>query len=62
MAVITGDSDKKRYHFTKNPTSKTWFNRFMDGLHNQMGDCHKPDLGVSMDVMLNMMDRLDIRY
>jgi hypothetical protein len=41
------------------PTNGEWFERFMLGFHKRVGDVSRPDLAVSIEVMLALMERFD---
>ena len=44
---------------TTSPTNAEWFERFMKGMHKRMGDNPKPDLAISIEVMLALMNRFE---
>jgi hypothetical protein len=44
---------------TSSPTNKDWFERFLRGMHCRMGDTHHPDLGISIEIMMEMMGRFE---
>jgi hypothetical protein len=41
------------------PTNGEWFERFMLGFHKRVGGVSRPDLAVSIEVMLALMQRFD---
>ena len=38
-----------------------WYERFMMGVHSRMGDQNEPDTAVSIDVLHEMLKRLEVR-
>ena len=44
---------------TSSPSYSTWFERFMQGSHKRMGDVVKPDLAVSVEVMVEIQRLLE---
>jgi hypothetical protein len=40
---------------SNSPSSTEWYERFMKGLHKRLGDNSKPDLAISIDVILELM-------
>ena len=38
------------------PTNGEWFERFMLGFHKRVGDVSRPDLAMSIEVMLALME------
>lgn len=52
--------DKRRgIMSTNNPTETEWFTRFIKGLENRMGQRVKQDAAISIDVMLELMERYE---
>jgi hypothetical protein len=41
------------------PTNGEWFERFMLGYHKRVGDESRPDLAISIEVMVALMERFD---
>jgi hypothetical protein len=39
-----------------------WFDRFMWGMHNRMGDNVQQDLGLTADIMVKLMERLELDW
>jgi hypothetical protein len=44
---------------TSSPTNKDWFERFLKGMHCRMGDTHHPDLGISIEIMVELMKQFE---
>jgi hypothetical protein len=44
---------------TSSPTNKDWFERFLKGMHCRMGDTHHLDLGLSIEIMVELMKRFE---
>jgi hypothetical protein len=42
------------------PTNAPWFERFMEGMHKRMGDKSEPDLAISIEVVLELLSRLEL--
>lgn len=59
-SVIARDTIKT--YVTTCPTQGYWFERFMKGLHSRMGDDHRPDAAISVDVMKAIMERVNLDY
>ncbi|KAL7575067.1 hypothetical protein ACA910_000438 [Epithemia clementina (nom. ined.)] len=53
---------KRSTHITKSSTNTMWFKRFMDGLHEHMGDVKVQDAAVTIDVLLGLQSFLDERW
>jgi hypothetical protein len=51
-----------KYTTSNSPTNADWFGRFKLGMHKRVGDNHKPDLAVSIEVMLSLMHRFDVAW
>jgi hypothetical protein len=51
--------DTIKMSITSSPTNKDWFERCLIGMHLRMGDTHHPDLGISIEVMLELMARFE---
>jgi len=60
--VVWQTDYKKRTVATTNPTSSEWFARFSRGLLTRLGQRTRQDAAISIDVMLEMMRRLDQLY
>lgn len=54
--------DTMKIYVTKCPGYCLWFERFVRGMHNRMGDVRKPDAAVSSLVMHAVMDRVEADY
>ena len=50
--------DQKKFMLTDSPTYSLWFERFIRGMHNRMGDDIRPDEGVDIDLLHGMLDIL----
>ncbi|KAL7571232.1 hypothetical protein ACA910_008890 [Epithemia clementina (nom. ined.)] len=53
---------KRSTHITKSSTNTMWFKRFMDGLHEHMGDVKVQDAAITIDVLLGLQSLLDERW
>ena len=51
--------DRVKSMVTDCPTSSMWFDHFMMGCHSRMGDIVKKDFAVSIEVLHELMRRLD---
>jgi hypothetical protein len=47
---------------TANPVKLQWHERFLDGMHKQMGDCVVQDEGVSIEQMVALMNVFEEDY
>jgi hypothetical protein len=56
-AVVQRDTTKM--FETSCPTHGEWFERFMLGMHKRQGDKSYPDLAISIEAMLALMERFD---
>jgi hypothetical protein len=56
-AVVQRNTTKM--FMTSCPTNGFWFERFMLGMHKRQGDQSYPDLAISIDVMLALMERFE---
>ena len=54
--------DMMKTFVTNCPSHCLWFERFIKGMHCRMGDDRRPDLALSRDVMLLMMEMMDRDY
>ncbi|KAL7569770.1 hypothetical protein ACA910_005713 [Epithemia clementina (nom. ined.)] len=45
---------RKSTRITDSPTNGIWFQRFMDGCHERMGDVRIPDTALTVDVLLEL--------
>jgi hypothetical protein len=52
----------KRAMSTKGPTDSEWFDRFITGMENRLGNRLRQDLAISIQVMLEMMRRFEDDY
>ena len=43
---------------SKSPTNGAWFEKFMAGFHNRVGDQTRPDRAISLEVMIKLQNRL----
>ena len=59
-AVMTRDTTKM-FHSTC-PTHGDWFERFNKGMHERMGDKVMQDLGVSIELMIELMRNFDLKW
>lgn len=53
---------KRRTVATKAPTATEWFTCFSAGIRNRMGTRTKQDAAVSIEVMVELMNRLETRF
>jgi hypothetical protein len=54
--------DTMKTFVTKCPTYCLWFERFVKGMHSRMGDDTRPDVAISIEVMISLMNRVNIDY
>jgi len=54
-----GQQGTSKMMITDCPMNTDWFGRFMKGMHRRIGDKPLPDLAVSIEVMVCLMDRLE---
>ena len=47
-----------KMYVTTCPTNSYWFDKFANGLHKRQGDMVKPDMGLSVEQMVALMDML----
>lgn len=47
---------------SSSPTNSTWFESFMLGYHKRVGDVSRPDLAISIELMVALMNRFDDRW
>ena len=52
-------SEGRKTMATDCPVYGHWYTRFMQGVHNRMGDDIRPDMAVSIELLLEMLKRLD---
>jgi hypothetical protein len=57
-----GGSEGKNYIITGDRVFHDWFDRFMWGMHNLMGDNNKQYLGLTADIMVNLMESLELYW
>jgi hypothetical protein len=53
-----GGSEGKKYIIIGDCVFHDWFDRFMRGMHNRMGDNVQQDLGLMADIMVKLLERL----
>ena len=54
--------DSKKLTASNCPTYTIWYERFMKGLHSRMGDDVRPDLAISVELLLEMLMLLKVKY
>lgn len=54
--------DTVKTFVTKCPTSGMWYERYNNGMHSRMGDDRRPDIAISSEVMVKMMEILEEAY
>jgi hypothetical protein len=59
---VVGGSEGKKYIITGDCVFHDWFDRFMWGMHNRMGDNVQQDLGLTADIMVKLMERLELDW
>jgi hypothetical protein len=57
-----GGSEGKKYIITGDWVFHDWFDRFMRGMHNHMGDNVQQDLCLTADIMVKLMERLELEW
>jgi hypothetical protein len=60
--VSTGKEDRKKDRLTQCPTDLEWFGRFHLGCKKLMGQDICPQLGLSIDIMKEYMERLELKW
>jgi hypothetical protein len=55
----TMTNGKKSSYVTNSPTNTAWFNRFMTGTHERMGDVKIQDAPLTIDMLLALQDLLE---
>jgi hypothetical protein len=60
--ISTGKEDRRKDRLTRCPTDSEWFGRFQLGCKKRMGQDVRPQLGLSIDVMKEYMDRLEAKW
>lgn len=53
---------KKSSHFTASPTNTPWFKRFMDGMHERLGDVIIQDQALSIDEIIALQEVLELAW
>ena len=51
--------EEKKLMLTDSPTYSLWFERFIRGMHNRMGDDIRPDKGVDIKLLHHMLNTLE---
>ena len=59
-AVMARDTSK--LFVSNNPTYGMWWEKFLSGMHNRMGDDVRPDLAISLKVMGAMLRFMELDY
>ena len=59
-AVMARDTSK--LFVSNNPTYGRWWEKFLEGMHNRMGDDVRPDLAISLKVMGAMLRFMELNY
>lgn len=62
MNFYLGFDDKKKQSISSCPTMSDWFGRFALGCKKRMGQDVQPQLGLSIEGMLEMMRELETRF
>jgi hypothetical protein len=57
-----GGREGKKYIITGDCMFHDWFDRFMRGMHNRMGDNVQQDLGLTSDIMVKLLERLELEW
>jgi hypothetical protein len=60
--ISTGKEDRRKDRLTQCPTDSVWFGRLQLGCKKRMGQDVRPQLGLSIDVMMEYMDRLETKW
>jgi hypothetical protein len=58
-ALVMMQGTKRLIKSTWCPTNGEWFERFMLGYHKRVGDVSRPDLAISIEVMVALMVRFE---
>jgi len=58
-AGVGDDGGTKKLITSACPTNGEWFERFMLGYHRRVGDVNRPDLAISIEVMVALMARFE---
>ena len=59
---MTVDDKGKYRRIVNDKTGSLWFNRFMIGLHNRMGEVGKQNKALSLNLMLKLIEIAEGRY
>jgi hypothetical protein len=57
-----GGSEGKKYIITGDCVFHYWFDHFMRGMHNHMGNNVQQDLGLTADIMVKLLERLELEW
>jgi hypothetical protein len=57
-----GGSEGKPYIITGDRVFHDWFDRSMRGMQNRMGDNFQQDLGLTADIMVKLLERLELEW
>lgn len=54
--------DTTKLYVTTCPTNSMWFERFTKGIHKRQGDNIQPDMGISLEQMIALMDMFELEW
>jgi hypothetical protein len=57
-----GESEGQKYIIIGDCVFHDRFDRFTQGMHNRMGDNVQRDLGLTADIMVKLMERLELDW
>ena len=60
-SLTIGDDDGKYTRITVDTCGSLWFNRFNQGCKRRMGQDWRPDRAISVDLMLLLMEKVDMK-
>jgi hypothetical protein len=59
--VALGDEKGRMLRFTTDPTASTWFSRFKEGCKRRMGQDHRPNKGLTVNLVLAVLEECEQR-
>ena len=62
MTTSLFTNEGKKAMATNCPVYGHWYSRFMQGVHNRMGDDIRPDMAISIEVLHAMLNKLDLQW
>lgn len=62
VAISLGGTDGRYTRLNDDKCASIWFQKFMEGVRNRMGQVHKPNKAMEIDLFRNFMERTWSRY